>query len=155
VKREWSDAEKCRQVRWIESAREWFKNEVFGSTEDFDVLVEEPKNTVEQFQEETPTATYFKKIVKKIVNHPHDSISPDVASAVAPSVEEFQKQYSPQPTVNKNAYEIRESILEKSIDVVKSSNGIILGDVELTTNKILGVASKFYEFVENKNRHNR
>jgi len=67
----------------------------------------------------------------------------------------ISEESKPIQTVNKNAYEIRESILEKSIDVVKLSNGIVLGDIKLTTEKILEVASKFYEFVENKNRHNR
>lgn len=52
-------------------------------------------------------------------------------------------------TVNKNAYEIRESILGQAIDVVKYSMAEKC-DTNTMTDKILDVALKFYEFVENK-----
>lgn len=53
-------------------------------------------------------------------------------------------------TVNSNAYEIRESIIEKSIDIVKYSTIDSKCDTDTMVNKILDVASKLYEFVENK-----
>lgn len=54
--------------------------------------------------------------------------------------------------VNKNAYEIRETILEYAINTVKSSNSSNIGNIDSTVDKILKVAYKFYDFVENKRR---
>ena len=94
---------------------------------------------------------------KHRVNFPTKNISSEVAKCVAPDIETFQSTFvapvAPpvEKTINKNAYEIRESILEKSIDVIKFSK--IDGDLEFIVDKILKVASKFYEFVENKNRN--
>lgn len=59
----------------------------------------------------------------------------------------------PQPdikTVNKNAYEIRESIIEKSIDIVKYSLAGNSCDIDTMVNRVLDVASKLYRFVENR-----
>ena len=62
---------------------------------------------------------------------------------------------SPQETksINKNAYEIRESIIQKSIDIINSSTDISKVDVNVTVDNILRVAEKLYEFVENKKRN--
>ena len=72
----------------------------------------------------------------------HDSINP----------EEFQKHYSPQPTVNKNAYEIRTDILVMALDWVKHKNSLLSTPTQLDSSEdtILSVAQKFYRFVENK-----
>jgi hypothetical protein len=56
---------------------------------------------------------------------------------------ETLKQQDIPRSVNKNAYEIRESILGYAIDVAKLNN---LLDVD----QILNIANKFYKFVENK-----
>ena len=56
-------------------------------------------------------------------------------------------------SVNKNAYEIREDIIEKSINIVKSSTDISKVDVNITVDSILCVAEKLYGFVENKKRN--
>ncbi len=57
-------------------------------------------------------------------------------------------------TTNKNAYEIRESILEKAVDVVKLSRGSESFGVDSFADKVLQIASRFYDFVENK-RYNK
>ena len=56
-------------------------------------------------------------------------------------------------SINKNAYEIRESIIQKSIDIINSSTDISKVDVNVTVDNILRVAEKLYEFVENKKRN--
>ena len=56
------------------------------------------------------------------------------------------------PIQNKNAYEIRESILEKSIDIVNNTLKSEDYNTEKFVDKVLDVASKLYQFVENKNR---
>lgn len=50
----------------------------------------------------------------------------------------------------KNAYEIRESILEKAINIIKVSG--FTDNTDRTVDKVLQVASKLYEFVENKRK---
>lgn len=53
----------------------------------------------------------------------------------------------------RNAFEIREDILEAAIDVVKFSNSSSIPKKDSSTmaNECLQIAAKFYEFVENKN----
>lgn len=50
----------------------------------------------------------------------------------------------------KNAYEIRDSILDKAVDIVKmSTDAKTLSSMQIS-NEVLLIADKFYEFVENK-----
>jgi hypothetical protein len=55
-----------------------------------------------------------------------------------------------QPVSGRNAFEIREDILEAAIDVVKSSQSSNKESLETSVEIILEVAKKFYSFVENK-----
>lgn len=55
-----------------------------------------------------------------------------------------------QKVSGRNAYEIRADILENAIDVVKYSNTKQTEDVNTLVEDILDVASKMYEFVENR-----
>jgi hypothetical protein len=57
-----------------------------------------------------------------------------------------------QPVSGRNAFEIREDILESAIDVVKFSSGNEKRDLDEVSDEVLRVAKKFYCFVENKSR---
>ena len=57
-----------------------------------------------------------------------------------------------QPVVGRNAYEIREDVLESAIDIVKLSNVSNKRNIDELSDEVLQVASKFYEFVENRRR---
>ena len=56
----------------------------------------------------------------------------------------------PQKASGRNAFEIREDILESAIDVVKISMGSDKYNVDEFSDEVLRVSEKFYEFVENK-----
>ena len=58
-----------------------------------------------------------------------------------------------QPVSGRNAFEIREDILESAIDMIKFSNISNKRDIDELSDDVLRIASKFYEFVENKNRN--
>lgn len=147
VKRELTEAEKVKQRRWMEAAKLWFKNEMFGGSEDFEVVVGETQTPACLVsKEETLVQTEAKPVAptKEFIHNTCYNMEDK-----KPTLQESPVVHS----VNKNAYEIRESIIEKSIEVVKMSDGFISGDVKLNVDKILQVANKFYEFVENKNRN--
>jgi hypothetical protein len=114
---------------WLVAARNWFKQELYGTDEDnFDIIISDNDDMLTS-EKQTPPFEEDRK----------PSVLP--CPPPAPLIEK---------TVNKNAYEIRESILEKSIDIVKYSTMGSKCDTDTMVNKILDVASKLYEFVENK-----
>lgn len=138
IKRELSDAEREKQKRWMSSAKDWFKNEMFGGLEDFEMVVNE--------QTSTP-------ILEEITDFPTKFADPyvyqppvSVPSITIPSPKEQVVQ-----SVNKNAYELRELILENAITVVNNhAKNISLDEF---VDKVLDVSQKFYTFVENKRKN--
>ena len=70
--------------------------------------------------------------------------------------EEVDNDSVPIKTVNKNAYEIRESVLSHALDWVQYSYDIHRGSPTVTSipvpteDDVLNVAQKFYKFVENR-----
>jgi hypothetical protein len=54
-----------------------------------------------------------------------------------------------QPVSGRNAYELREDIIGKAMDVIGWSN-MVKNDPDYVSDKILKVAEKLYQFVENK-----
>jgi hypothetical protein len=65
-------------------------------------------------------------------------------------ISQKNKFSEPYKLQNKNAYEIRESILGYAIDIVKFSSNNKDITTDLMTDKVLEIAQKFYKFVENK-----
>jgi hypothetical protein len=96
-----------------------------------------------------------KKLVEKVVNGELPILLPDSNGFYTPTPKSTPLPITEVKSVNKNAYEIRESILAQSIHVVNSDSVMETKNSDLIVDKILNVASKFYEFVENKNRYNK
>lgn len=63
-----------------------------------------------------------------------------------------EKIASKRPVAGRNAFEIREDILECAIDVVRSSGKNNGRNIDELSNEILRIASKFYAFVEDRRR---
>jgi hypothetical protein len=57
-----------------------------------------------------------------------------------------------QPVSGRNAYEIRDAILDKAIDIIRINGDYKNLSVNDIVDKILDISSKLYNFVENKNR---
>jgi hypothetical protein len=60
------------------------------------------------------------------------------------------KRIDPPVKAGKNAYEIRDSILDKAVETVKLSTDTSGLNSTQIADRILLIADKFYEFVENK-----
>jgi len=86
-----------------------------------------------------------KNAVKKLIG-----FKPELPSKKEEEKEEPRRQQ----VVGRNAFEIREDIIECSIDLVKFSSLTGKRDISSLTDEVLKTASKLYEFVENK-RYNR
>lgn len=131
INREISDADKIRMKNWMESAKSWFQNEMFGGTGDFEVIVTEPQP--ESSVKQTPPFPEDGEIFR---SNPEPTVLPPRNHE--PSETTFIK------STNKNAYEIRADILAMAVDWVKS-HGTNKSDDE-----VLNIAQKFYRFVENR-----
>lgn len=128
------------QIRWQEAAKNWFKQEMFGGTEDFEVIINGPEDTLVE--------------TKQISSFPHTAMyadlheyQPPISLSVTPSEPQVVQ------SVNKNAYELRELILENAISVVNNH----LKNVSLNefVENVLDVSDKFYSFVENRRKFNK
>jgi hypothetical protein len=79
-----------------------------------------------------------------------------VQAAVQPSHEDHRPAsrnggFTPrQKVAGRNAYEIRQDLIENAIDVIKLSNSTKNSNSDDITDEILNVATRLYEFVENK-----
>ena len=134
-KKDISDEEKNKQRRWMAAAQTWFRQEVFGGTGDFEVVVEEEtKPQVESQREVEDTEKYFK---------PNPEYQPEPKSVVQ--------------TTNKNAYEIRLDVLKEALafiqwktEVGKNPNIVMPAENVPTSESVINLAQQFYKFVENK-----
>lgn len=130
--RERSDAEKTRQREWINSAQNWFRQEFFGGTGEFEVVVEEEPSTQPITEDKEK---YFK---------PNTEYQPEPKTSVQ--------------ATNKNAYEIRLDVLKEALgfiqwktDTVRDVNDSQLPIESLPTSEtVINLAQQFYKFVENK-----
>jgi len=59
---------------------------------------------------------------------------------------------SKQKVVGRNAFEIRQDIIENAIEIMRMSNPKSSLNIEDMTDDILKISSKLYDFVENKYR---
>ena len=132
-KRELSDVERSKQIRWMESAKNWFKEEVFGGLNDFEMVVlnEEP-----QKQE-----TELSESCESHLNNNNTVL--ETSPAVVQQPDNIK-------TVNKNAYEIREAILSHALSWIQYTHSLKCHTPVPTEDDVLNVAQKFYKFVENK-----
>ena len=64
--------------------------------------------------------------------------------------EEIKRVDIPASKSGKNAYEIRDSILDKAVEIVKLSTDVKDSNSTILAGHVLVIADKFYEFVENK-----
>ena len=117
----------------MEAAKNWFKEEIFGGLNDFEVMV---SNNEENLEDKT-----LKKI-EEVTQEPVEVIS------------EMSKKATPQQeikSVNKNAYEIRSDILGQALAWVQyKKERANSTNYTCTDEEVLETASKFYKFVENK-----
>ena len=111
---------------WVIAAKNWFKQEFYGTNEDdFNIVVSTPP--ADKYEKQTP---------------PFEENRPPVSIPCPPVVEK---------TVNKNAYELRSDILKFSIETVDRTK--TYKDLNEHIEDILTTANRFYDFVENKNRN--
>ncbi len=127
IKRELTDAEKIKQRKWMDAARNWFKTEMFGGSDDFEVVVSEPQTS--------PT----------LVSREETLYQTEAKPVAAPTPQEPPVVHS----VNKNAYEIRTDILGMALDWVKFRRSYE-EKPQVSDEDVLATASKFYRFVENR-----
>ena len=144
--RQINDEEKVIQRKWMKSAKDWFKTEFFGGTEEsFEVFIEDMNSDESQFipNEES------KYIVENKKQHIKTDVEPELRS-FSPSPPELSTIKS----VNANAYEIR-------LDVLKAAISFLTWTTECerdkgqykhvpSSNEAMELAQKFYKFVENK-----
>lgn len=140
TKQKLSEGELEKQRRWIESAKDWFKTEMFGGSSDFEVLVNTPP-TVEPFD---PSTNYQREVATEI------------QVTTAPQFQPIPQSTEPRliQSVNKNAYEIRLEVLQEAINwlslevnmptTVNQNSSFSSGDA------VVNLAQKFYKFVENR-----
>lgn len=122
--RDISNREKDKQIRWTEASKNWFKQEIFGSLDDFEVVVETQKPKDEVVQQPA--------VISEAQQEPKYK-EPEI---VKPS--------------NKNAYEIRADILSQALSWVQYKHNVAPQIKSPTDDDVLDVAQKFYKFVENK-----
>ena len=133
IKREISDAERETQKKWIISAKDWFKKEMFGGLEDFEVVV----------NEQTSNTTSLEEKIEFV--HPAQFADPYVYQPAAsiPGITTSSSKEHMIQSVNKNAFEIRLDILKEAISWADRND-------ESTDEDVIGIAKKFYSFVENR-----
>jgi len=100
-------------------------------------------------------ATLIKKMEEKYPTGNKINSEPTASFRLAtPEESEMMSNYPPQQeikTINKNAYEIRESILSHALSWVQYKKGFEQSPITPPTeDDVLEVAQKFYRFVENK-----
>lgn len=158
IKRELSDADRERQKRWMVSAKNWFKEEVFGGLDGFEVIVDEnPKVKKTSLTEDALTIVDNDEIPTININVETDkkTISPIRIETCDQLEKYFNSKQEPEivanenstansiQTVNKNAYEIRLEILKEAIQWSHRNT-------MATEQDVLNTAKKFYSFVENR-----
>lgn len=133
-----------KHSRWVASAKDWFKNEFFGGTEEsFDVIVGEDKPMTDvpyKGYEDKPSVGNISLMGSEEKRRFQDAITNGV------------KQ--PTKTVNSNAYEIRLDILKEAIQFLswKTECDKVNGQYNHvpSSDEALELANKFYKFVENR-----
>ena len=123
-----------------------------GST--LDIETSAPDLTLKKGETEIKikhAAELFKKMEQKFPKGVSKDNKEDMIKQQPYTTDENNFQSSTIQIVNKNAYEIRELILEQAIDIVKFSSYRDVS-IDLMTDKVLEIANKFYDFVENKHR---
>lgn len=153
------EKEKYQMLNWKAAATDWFKNEFFGGTNDFEVCIEEGKPQEEpkfdvntqRFSGLNPSMTKHaieslcKDNPKHCVNESKDFDAEDLVKAL---VEDDKKEREVR-TSNKNAYEIRSDVLDMALSWVKYKHDRMDAD-QPDDEDVLQTAIKFYKFVENK-----
>lgn len=116
------------------------------SSDDIDEIIDELEN------EERPNpkvkAPPFQKLTE---GTDPDSIVKEAEAAA--KISYFEKEKNVIQTVNRNAYELRQLILQDAIKVVR--NNYEVGNLNGFVDKVMEVADKFYSFVENRKKQNR
>jgi len=108
------------------------------------------------------TIVLDKNIIKKLVgvsSQEKNTLPPYYEEQVDYALEKMLKEESVnapiqkrKPVAGRNAFEIREDVLEAAIDVVKFSTPSSRINLTSVVEASLQVAKKFYDFVENKSR---
>lgn len=141
-KQKLSEVELEKQRRWIESAKDWFKNEMFGGSSDFEVMVNTPP-TVDAFDVHT------NRLRKEEIDIQVQSNNTSQTFALHPQIEQQTVQ-----SVNKNAYEIRLEVLQESIKwlslEVNMPTTVNQNPTFQNGDAVINLAQKFYKFVENR-----
>ena len=92
-----------------------------------------------------------KGVIGDVVKHGQSGTNTFVDEASKRSAEDDYSAMNRKPTVSgRNAYEIRADILECAASVVELAGKNPLRNTDDLSDEILRVASKFYDFVENK-----
>jgi hypothetical protein len=144
-KRELSDYERSKQIRWMEAAKNWFKEEVFGGLNDFEVIV---------FNNESSNRNDATPILIKYNEETHTLSTPsgEMTPEYLEDLSAVAKKVTPTP-INKNAYELRTNILSMALDWVRYKGEAQHASSPFTAatdEDVLSTAQKFYRFVENR-----
>jgi len=148
-KRDLSDYERAKQIRWMEAAKNWFKEEVFGGVNDFEVIVSNTENSNKsnttqipiRYNEDTHT-----------ISTPTGEMTPEYVEDLASVMKKVTPAPNPTST-NKNAYELRTDILAMALDWVRYKGEVAHATPPFTSatdEDVLNTAQKFYKFVENR-----
>jgi hypothetical protein len=136
---------------WVESAKNWFKQEMFGGIGDFELIVKDQteKEVAEaRFSQKYDDAarksdqSFNDKIVEEYENGKQSNTSKELLT-------DTQHPLPPVHTVNKNAYEIRSDILEQTLSWVKFKKDCHQ-QTSISDDDVIATAQKFYKFVENR-----
>lgn len=122
--------------QWIESARNWFKQEWFGDDEEeIEVVVKTPEEILQQCHKELEEEKCKQKMFEERVDAHRKELQPDVSKPIH--------------SVNKNAYEIRADVLKMALDFIQFQVSCD-DEIEVNSHEVLEIARKFYSFVENR-----
>jgi hypothetical protein len=143
--RELSDFERAKQIRWMEAAKNWFKEEIFGGLNDFEVIVSNNEQTNKNVT--TPIPVKYNEETNTL-STPSGEMTPEYVENLV----SVAKKVAPTP-INKNAYELRTDILSMALDWIKYKGEVqhATGPFSAATDEdVLSTAHKFYKFVENR-----
>jgi hypothetical protein len=125
----------------VVAAKNWFKQEFYGTdNDDFEILVSEnnPQSTPLEEKQAPPEENQSTPLEEK------EEEKKPIVMPCSPPMPIIEK------TVNKNAYEIRESILIHALDWVKFKKDVNKDLQNVTDDDVISTAQKFYKFVENR-----
>jgi hypothetical protein len=150
--RDLNDREKAKQIRWMEAAKNWFKEEIFGGLNDFEVVVSnnEKSGPDDVVLKNTPPISVKYNEETHTLSTPSGELTPEYVESLSSVV----KKTTPAPNfTNKNAYELRTDILSMALDWVRYKGEVqhATGPFAAATDEdVLSTAQKFYKFVENR-----